>query len=89
MNEPDYKLILLSFLRSLALADHMGDAYGYCYRVVDLCGLMEGYDPEAEYFYESIEDEDPIEPNTYDHFVHFLEKEKGALCLWELEKASK
>lgn len=86
MSQPDYKEILISLLATVSLADHTGDVYSDCMWVAKLCGLMEGYDPEAEYFYDPVDGGDRIEAYSYEHFAHYLEKEKGALPLWKLQE---
>ena len=79
--EINYKQILTNLLVDLSLADHLGDVYEDCYRAAKLAGLDEGYDVDKEYFYGG----DLIDAGSYDHFAHYLRKEKGALYFWEDE----
>ena len=81
----DYRQILINLLVDLSLADHLGDAYQDCKRASELADLLQDYDEEATYFYDDEDGGEQIETYSYDHFSHYLRKEKGGRYLHEIE----
>lgn len=66
--DPDYKLILAALIKSLNLADHLGDVQESVARAAKLAGFIpDDYDPISETVYQAIED-NVVSPGLWDSY---------------------